>query len=546
MASPPLWLLLQLAPAHAACSFSQTNTPDAVEVRVSAGPGVIHCRTVTLTADDPLTLDARRITAGGRTGRLPADHVRQLPGGGWEVANPEMVNGDRLELRVALPAEGLTVRFGTAPAPLPQGAIVRTTWTYVLDPKHPAWGFADPRRATTTIEERYTFTADAPAQVLPDPDHPHGPFADPTLVPDGVRYPGGAGEIQVQWSAPGAAAQGIRLLPPGEFTLRTVGGDGAAWVTSADPTITVEVRPGEIHFTAPSGGEVRWRVARAGGEDVIPDAATFLAGLDWRFRKVSLPEPAVPVHLKGMRRGWDLFEALTTQVQDLIDARLPGADPLQPRSLNRAWRSGWATEVERALILQRFLGQERYPSRWAITGDHPDPITLTGYDTLLLQVDVPSEDPERPGRTVWLDPSCLTCAPGEISPRWQGRAALGAVDAIPRQPGHLVRRMRIVGTEYQVRYEATGAAALWLREAAADADPPRRGARLGRLVGAPDGTVHGLSAGLRGAWPEGGGPALLDAEEGVEIVELTDGHLPRPPFGPEETPPWLGGWEDAL
>lgn len=516
-------LLLLVAQAHAACTYTQATLDDRVEVVLRAGPGRVPCRTVALTAATPLTVSARVETSVGRKQKIKGDDLRALPGGGWEIHAPELAEGDVIRVSVALPAEELQVGLAPWKDGDHVGARLDEVRTITLDPEHPGWGFADEKLASTRVRAAWTFTADAPAQTLPLP-----PTAgDPTTA----RWTGGAGERVLEWTEAGAAPQGMVTLPPGSLTLLA---PGVEWVTSAGPGVTVSTVPDGVRFDAPTGGVARWRVAKAGNDPVIPDVQTFVAGLTYRFARVSLPEPAVPVRLKGIRDAEETLTKLYEEVQGLTAYQTPGADPLRPRGLNRAYRSGWASAVERGLILHRFAGQEKMPAGWVLTGEAADPATLTGFDHLLLRLTVND-------REIWLDPSCRSCAAGEIDARWMGRPAIGASAAVPRQEGLLVRRIRLEGTTFLVRFEATGAAAAWLRERAAELDVPPQTGRLGTALGLTEATVTGWSASLGLPAPSG---ATLDAPDGTVVLEARTEHAPGEPYG--GVPPWLGGWKDEL
>ncbi len=545
-----LLLSLFAPPAHAACAVDQVKSDEGVEIAVRALQEPVGCRTVTLTSDRPLEVEAYVWSPEERRTRLKADHLRALPGGGWEIGAPELVPGGWIHLRVAVPGDALDLRL--APAPEPDLRVLRAdeTHTLTLDPRHPGWGFADRARARTRVQLALGLPADAPDQVLPLPS---GVIELDTgglpTVPHGVKLPAGTTEARVTYTVKGAAPQGARTLAPGSLTL--VGPD-VTWRTSVGPGVRVGEVEGGVRFEAPEGGAARWRVERAGDAAVIPDVGTFVAGLDWRFARVSLPEPAVPMELRGKRDRAELFADLLAAVRGLRDGALPGADPLHPRQLNKAWRSGWVTPVERALVLHRFLGQERYRAGWVLTGEDADPATLTGFDHLLVTAYVE-------GELRWIDPTCAVCAPGEIGTRWLGRPAIGVdvtsgnEDAgqketartasapmsplpegatVPRAEGRLERSLTLQGERFRARFVARGAAALWLRERIVGVEPAARGMRLGEALGMPD-------------------AALVEAagfgEAGAPITVELDG--PRPPLdpfpGPDATP-WAGGWGDVL
>lgn len=531
--------------AHAACALEQKKLDGAVEIVVQALAEPVACRTIAVTSDAPLSVEATVWSPEGRRSRLKRDHLRRLPGGGWEIGAPELLPGGFVHVALDVVGEKLDVRL----APAPEHTVVATradeVRTITLTGREPGWGFADPKLARTDVVVTYVFPPDAPTQFLPLPegarDVDSGGLA---RVPDGVVVPAGTATARVAWSVDGAEAQDARTLLPGTLTLL---GPQLGFVTSGVP---VTMLPSGVRFEAPEGGEARWRVASAGENAVIPDVATFVAGLDWRFARASLPEPAVPMELRGKQDRAALFADLLAAVARLHTGALPGKDPLDPRQLNKAWQSGWVTPVERALVLQRLLGQERFRAAWVLTGENADPATLTGFDRVLLNVAVE-------GDSIWLDPACAVCAVGEVGTRWLGKPAIGldlgpvadvaretakaaaapwailpAGASVPRQPGRLARSLALVGDRFRAKYVANGAAALWLRERLADVEPAARGLRLAEALGMPDGTVVEAS-GLREAG-------------GVVVVVLEGPRPPEDPFPAPDATPWAGGWGDAL
>ncbi|MFZ5481309.1 MAG: hypothetical protein ACOZNI_31405 [Myxococcota bacterium] len=516
-----MWLLALAAPAYARCAVQQTPTEAGVRVVVTAEAEPIRCRTVTVRADAPVEVEGRLVAADGFVTRLRGPYLRALPGGGWEIGAPELAVGGRVELAVTTAGEALTVTVAPAPPVRAEARRAEETRTYLLDAKHPEWGFADRARGRTRVDARYVL---APGALVPLPEGATVRAAE-GLAPVEGALKATASEASATWEAPGAAPQGVETIPPGSLTLTS---PGVAWVATAGPGVAVEEVEGGVRFVAPEGGEVRWRVASVGGRPVIPDVATFVAGLDARFAAASLPEPAVPFDLKILFRNLGAddrqrAEILLGEVRALVDAALPGAEPLRPRQLNKAWRSGWATSVERGLVLHRMLGQERIAARWVLTGDAPDPRTLTGYDHLLLRALVD-------GEPVWIDPACRSCAFGEVSTRWLGKPAVGGADEVPGAPGRLERALALAGDQFVATFRATGAAALWLREIAGEVEPAQRGARLADALGLPGGTLVEADG-----FEERGAPVR---------VKVTSSASPRDPFAGDT--PWSGGWGDAL
>lgn len=510
--------LLLLPPAHAACAVEQQQSEAGVRVVVRALEEPVGCRTITLESDRPITLKATLWTPEERRVRLPAESLRMLPGGGWEIGLPALVVGGRAELDTGIAGEKLTVRVGPAEPPLPP-ATAHELRTITLDARHPGWGFADPARASTRVELRMTFDADAGLVPLP-PGATDVDAGGLLPVPLGLSVPPGTREATVRYTVPGAEPLGARTLPAGSLTLVA---PNVEWVPSPGPGVTSTPVEGGIRFDAPSGGVARWRVARAGGAAVVPDTATFVAGLDWRFARKSLPEPAVPVSIRDRLNRPNLYLQLMDEVRALRFGSLPGQDPLQPRQLNGAWRSGWATNVERALILHRFFGQEKLRAGWVLTGEQADAVSLTGFDTMLLTL-------ELEGKILWVDPSCEACAIGEIGTRWLGKPAVGAAAEVPTASGRLSRTLSLNGESFHATFTAEGAAALWLRERIVGVEPGARSDRIGAALGMPGATLVRTDG-----FAEAGAPVT---------VELVATRPPRDPF--EGATPWTGGWGDAL
>lgn len=489
-----LWLLS--GEARAACQVTQRELASdhgpAVEIEVEARGSPDGCRTVRLRPEGggAARLQGWWFTPAGSRYRLPRDHAALTDGGVFQVIAPELVSGGRLLLRVAWEgaeetgagAPALTVALGEVPMPTPESALLRrdSRRALILDPAHPGWGFADPARGRTVATDAWTMLPDAAPERFPLPIPVEVmSVAGLTVGPGYVRTD--ADQARLAWEQPGAAPQAILDLPPGSLELI---GQDVAWVFTAPPGAVRTDLPGGVRWELPSGGQLRYRVERAGADGVIPDAATWIAGLTERFRVRSLPEPAVPMALRGHPDPAFVRSALYALCRDLIALSAPGLDALHPRPLNRAWRGGWASPVERALILQRLLAQERLPSRWVLTGADPDLATLTGFDQMLLQT------PEG-----WLDPGCRSCVPGEIRPALSGRISLDAraePGVIPPLPGAFRRDISLHGERFEVSVEASGQAAVWLREPGWGDDPSRREARARAQLGV--GSAELLSA----------------------------------------------------
>lgn len=471
-------LLLAAAPAFAACQYLQAPTPDGALLTITAVAEPLSCRRITLRATG--TFGDVDVRVGKK--KVRRDHV-VARADEVEIGLPELVPGDVATVAIQLAGDNLEVSLGEPPPRAVRAAETHTTWTVGVDPKHPGWGFADPKFATTVREVA-------------------------TLGPDGHS----------REEVAGALAQGRMTIPAGSFTLDIPGGEMSGW---GGPGVRVERVRTQLRFVAPGGGEIAWRVSSVAGAPIIPDGRTYIEGLDWRFRQVSLPEPAIPVRYASVTDKEALARSLYADVQALAPGWLPTLDALHPRQLNGAWRSGWATPVEAGLILDRILKQVPLISAWVLTGVAPEKLTLTGYDRMLVAARIGDRD-------VLLDPACPVCAFDEVSTRLVGKPAIGATDVVPLSAGRLTRKLTLAGTEFAASVQAEGAAALWLRELAYGLGDARRAevlaAALG-LEGARISTVEGLD--------ELGAPVHL---------ELVSPRPPRPVF--EADPPWVGGWED--
>lgn len=471
-------LLLLAEQSFAACQLTQTPTVEGTKLQLLAVSEPLSCRRITLRTHGPTpSVDVR---IGKR--KVPKDHVA-VGGGEVSIGLPELKAGDEATINVAVPGTDLEVYLGEPPHSEAPPRETHVVWTVSLDAKHPGWGFADPKLASTRYEVA-------------------------TLGPDGHRDEARAG----------AAAQGVLHLDPGSFSLHIPGAHVVGW---AGPGVTLSRVVDGVRFDAPAGGEARWRVSSVVGGIVIPDGKTYVEGLDWRFTQQSLPEPAVPSRYATLDEPEEVTRALFDEVHTMVEGWLPTRDALHPRQLNRAWRSGWGTSVERALILDRMLKQKGVLSAWMLSGAAPEPFTLTGYDHMLVAVNLGE-------REVLLDPACAVCGFDEVSTSIAGKPALGAASLVPLSPGRLERTLTLSGAEFVTKAHATGAAALWLRERVYGLSAGRRAVVLADSLGCEGASVEGLTG--------------LD-EIGAPIdVELRSKRAPKPVF--EGDPPWDGGWGD--
>lgn len=458
-------LALWTTRAHAACTVTQTHAPNGLALDIAMDGS---CPQVSLVVDRTAELRAWTVRDGGRR-PLPAAqlvaHPWGLPALGWRISAPDLRDGDHLLLEAVWTAPGephVDVRLdGGAPA-MARGGTATQDWTYVAG-RHPEWGFTDPRFGRWERRTTWTFGPDGEAGWLDGLD----------ATGAGGWWPGGAGTTTVQSVDRPATAMGEVALPPGTLAVHLPGGvviGGGDGVEVSDAADGLTVR-------APAGGTFRWRVASVGGVGVVADDVMFVAGVDAHYGTASLPEPAVPMALRGNPDKAALLRALWDTVRAPV--RAPYGDALRPRQLNAAWRSGWLTDAERALVLLRFLGQEHIPARWVLTGAAPDPRTWAGYDHVLIAAQPAG------GPVLWLDPACVDCALGQIDPALSGQPAVGGAEHAPLLPGALTVSATLDADGVRTDVTATGEAARWARSRVR---PDHRDADLAALFGvaAPD------------------------------------------------------------
>ena len=197
-------------------------------------------------------------------------------------------------------------------------------------------------------------------------------------------------------------------------------------------------RPNEVldlHVRAPRGtvsweaDNHAWWLQAIGDEPVLPTREHLFRALQYRFNQVSYPEPAVPMRLRGARKGWDLVTVLYQTMQSQVVQATWPTKHLWPRPLIQARKSGAVTSVEAALMLRVYLLQSRIQADWVLVQPANEAsifdVVPTRYDEALVRVSYGGE--ER-----WLDPGCVWCAPFEIRPELQDAPALA--HALNRTP----------------------------------------------------------------------------------------------------------------
>jgi hypothetical protein len=243
---------------------------------------------------------------------------------------------------------------------------------------------------------------------------------------------------------------------------------------------------------------VSWRVVRHGSTDVLADEDAALGVVDRRAVAVSFPEPALPVGVRDARPNEEVIAAVLEYVRGQVrPGVLPTTNAVEPRKLMRVRRSGWASPWEMALLLARYLRQTRVdavPMMVRSPRHGPaDPLNPWSYgDGGLVRV-------QHGGREIWIDPSCLQCAVGEIDPElWGGSLLDETRSVLPPAPPSSQERRYTFGSEGtgSLRATFTGASAVRLRSALADVRLQDRPAWLAaRFGGATLSSIEGIELG---------------------------------------------------
>ena len=533
------------------------------------------------TVSWPMPAHARMLESKGRT-RLGDGGGSKLGPERWSatapeldgtsvvtVHLPELVQGDRVVLQVArfLPAGPLAWRPGAARfwrAALGGEGSLRT----------------EGGEASKDADKKRVWASGASPTLLAAVEAPgHSPPAEPeplaapdaldvtrrlTLeIPAGdpqVRlYPGGGSSVREEralvfgsmevpqgWvvPAPPGAELAFDAQPPHIATLvhdagvprvRVAPFEGrarvsVAWTEPDAPTFG-ERQPGEaaLHVDAPGGIIERdgpaWRLVAYTGRPVLPDRPRLVKALSARFHARMLPEPGLPAYLRGQPPGWEVAGQLRAALHTRVGV-LPqhgGVEPLWPRKLVRARRSGAITPMEATLTLVAWARQLGAEADWVLArpaalgpGSEQSP---AGFVHPLLWV--------RLGEEVrWMDAACGVCAPFELPPEVEGASALGPrVVATPEpSPGSL----HATWAEDSVTWRLEGAAALHLRRWLGSLGSERKRA-LAEHVGGQGAVLRSVAG-------------LDDAGAPVEIVTSRGDAPPDPTAEPEPGTfvPWMG------
>lgn len=403
-----------------------------------------------------------------------------------QIAVPELLQDDRVRIdftRRWFVPDGVDplAQDRTPPEPDPVTLDVHRTMTFSIPAGDVQTSMYPGGAASARVVEHVTWpaTAGASARVLPIP-------RDAIEVTAAFDPPEG-GAVRVV--AGGALATPRAVAGPAHLTVEYTLPDPPACgevVAEAGQQLAWDV-------TDPEGYVVKdgafWSLLSHEGQPVLPDRLAVARGLQWRFDRLVLPEPALPLDLKHHRRDLELVSLLRPALwRRARVAPLPG-DPLFPRRLYQARSSEVVTSIEAALIVRLYALQAALPADVVLVrpadrgpGDEVCPI---GHDEALVRVWF--ED-----RAYWIDPGCPSCAPFELRPVLLGATAYSEDVAVTPDPIRGSARVRV--DEDQATVALEGPQALLLRLALEDVGPADRerfvaeryggvGARLLKVAG---------------------------------------------------------------
>ncbi|MCA9494499.1 MAG: hypothetical protein KC621_31445, partial [Myxococcales bacterium] len=387
------------------------------------------------------------------------------------------------------------------------------------------------------------------------------------IVPDGdpqiALYPGGGSSVRVErflvvppsdvdraWplDAPPESSVRVQTEPAGaaevasdptRHWLRVAASDAPARVTLSweqpdaptfgerDPDVgelVVSVDHGEIGWDGDA-----WVLTKVNGRAVMPDRAALVRALDRRFRYAAIPEPGAPVELRGRAPDWDLAADLRPTLLERAPVGTWPADPLFPRRLHKARKTGALTPLEAALTLWLYATQLKLEASWALVrpasrgpGHLASP---AGFDHPLVRVTVD-------GEVRWIDPACTVCAPFEVHPDLEDADAIGP--DLTRTGPSTAGVLRVSVDDDRVTWHAEGPPALLARLRLQDLPAEERGRALAAMVAGADATLVSLE-GLETA----GAPIDVVARRGAgPIPDPTT--LPTPGVDGSAWLPWVG------
>ena len=231
-------------------------------------------------------------------------------------------------------------------------------------------------------------------------------------------------------------------------------------------------------------GEETWWLAGIDLRPVLPDRPRLIHALDNRFHRAAIPEPGIPHFLRGAPGGPELLAQLRPALLRRAGVAALAVDPLFPRRLVKARRSGALSSVEAALTLWLQAGQAQLPASWALVrpasdgeGFHTSP---AGYTHGLTAVQLS-------GGIRWIDPGCRMCAPFELRPELEGADMLSPLGY--RSPDPTPGSFDVVDADHRRTVELTGPAALMTRIWLASIASSSREAQMAERFGGPGATL---------------------------------------------------------
>ncbi|MEN0062013.1 MAG: hypothetical protein AAGA48_07650 [Myxococcota bacterium] len=206
--------------------------------------------------------------------------------------------------------------------------------------------------------------------------------------------------VTVTWTEPDAPTYG--LVPS------TLGSASPGTITGWE----VDAPGGLIQWDDDGRG---WVLAGVHDRPVVPDWGRFLRALDNRFHRQGLPEPSIP----GSVRGAPATTELSRQLPALLRTRARvgdwSHDPLWPRKLRSAWRSGAITPTEAALTTRLFARQLGFEADWGfVQADAPPEASAEGSPARFTHPVVIMRGLDGMDDPSFIDPSCEVCATFEL------------------------------------------------------------------------------------------------------------------------------------
>jgi hypothetical protein len=485
--------LLELATA---CTLMASGPDEAgwrADLRVGAG-----CREAVVVAPPGLAV----LGIQGRA-RL-SDDTRRPMGAERFLPAPRAVDGaqrTRILFPDLLPGDVVFLTVRSAPYTHVGGqtagsaSVARKLTLTVPDGQDPLVALLPGQGAGWTTEDTWTLAASEADRAWYVP-------AGANAVVSGTAITG-AGRVALT----GAAGQedGVWLLAgPGEeatFQVVTRGNDPPLCGRTAVPGVA------NAGFSVAADGatiEVEggwWRVTSWNGSPIYDEPARTVAILHARYRSVSLPEPGLPMRVRGRLDGWSLAGELAPTLRQRAFVAYTATDPLWPRPLARARRSGIVSPLEAALTIRAYALQGRFEADWALVTPvlqaPPHPACPEGRPEALVRILLNGE--ER-----WVDPACTACGPFEVRPELLGAPALGPwVVQTPEPPrGRLL--VQVAGLAVDVTLE--GPAALDLRRQVESLPQQVRAEAIAETFAGPGATLADISG-----FTQAGAPIQLRA-----------------------------------